>query len=310
MATGYTAPLGKFIAFDDLGAPLSGGKVYTFLAGTSTPVPTFTTNIVDPPNAIPNSNPVILDSAGRASIFIRDDVSYKFLVHTALGTPLWTQDNISIPGASSGSGGGGTETPASTVPPGVILPYGGASAPDGFLLCDGAAHPIANHQAAEGEPAKLFDIIGTTFGGGGSTFNVPDMRGRFPMGVRTSGDGSSRGSTGGEFNHRHDGDQHLHVMPAHSHTMAHEHAMPGDGWVPNAQNLGGPASDIAGRIIVGGGTLTNLYQPTIASIKTTTLDTANTGATAPTNTQTITPPLPKTGEANPPYIALNFIIKT
>ncbi len=64
------------------------------------------------------------------------------------------------------------------VPTGAVLPYGGSSAPANFLLCDGS--PVSRSTYA-----TLFAIIGTTFGvgNGSTTFNVPDMRERVPVGA-------------------------------------------------------------------------------------------------------------------------------
>lgn len=68
------------------------------------------------------------------------------------------------------------------VPIGVVLPYAGASAPTGFLLCDGSAVSRTTYSA-------LFAIISTTFGvgDGSTTFNLPDMRSRMPIGAGTAG---------------------------------------------------------------------------------------------------------------------------
>ena len=65
-------------------------------------------------------------------------------------------------------------------PPGVVLPYGGASAPTGWLLCDGAAVSRTTY-------AGLFAVIASTFGDGdgSTTFNVPDLRSRTPLGAGT-----------------------------------------------------------------------------------------------------------------------------
>ncbi|MCX7023046.1 MAG: tail fiber protein [Spirochaetes bacterium] len=69
---------------------------------------------------------------------------------------------------------------AVVMPPGIIQLYGGAAAPAGWLLCDGAAK-------ARGTYAGLFGVIGTTYGvgDGASTFNVPDFRESFPAGAGT-----------------------------------------------------------------------------------------------------------------------------
>lgn len=63
-------------------------------------------------------------------------------------------------------------------PPGTIAAFGGDTAPEGYLLCDGAA-------VSRGTYADLFAAIGTAWGegDGSTTFNLPDLRGRFLRGV-------------------------------------------------------------------------------------------------------------------------------
>lgn len=60
---------------------------------------------------------------------------------------------------------------------GMIFPYAGSSAPTGFLLCDGSAVSRATYSG-------LFALISTTYGAGdgSTTFNVPNLAGRFPLG--------------------------------------------------------------------------------------------------------------------------------
>ena len=72
---------------------------------------------------------------------------------------------------------------ASLVPIGAIMPYAGpissfVDIPDGYLLCDGS-------EVAQGIYPDLFDVIGFTYGTGvnPSTFKLPDLRGRFPLGL-------------------------------------------------------------------------------------------------------------------------------
>jgi hypothetical protein len=77
--------------FDNSGDPLGGGKLYAYAAGTTTPQDTYTTSALSTPNA----NPVILDAAGRATVYLDSTLSYKFELHTSADVPLWTQDNIS-----------------------------------------------------------------------------------------------------------------------------------------------------------------------------------------------------------------------
>jgi hypothetical protein len=71
------------------GKPLAGGKVYFYEPGTTTPKTTYS----DAAGTVPNTNPVVLDSQGRATIFISG--FYKVKVTTALGTELYTTDNVS-----------------------------------------------------------------------------------------------------------------------------------------------------------------------------------------------------------------------
>jgi hypothetical protein len=81
-----TEPLLQF--FDDNGDPLSGGKIYTYAAGTTTPKATYTAA----DGLTPNANPVILDAAGRAAIWISG--SYKIVVKTSADVTISTTDNI------------------------------------------------------------------------------------------------------------------------------------------------------------------------------------------------------------------------
>jgi len=87
--------------FDSNGDPLSGGKVYTYAAGTSTPLATYT----DYGGATPNANPVILDSRGEAAIWFGDS-SYKLILRTSADVLIWTADNVTAALASlAGSSG-------------------------------------------------------------------------------------------------------------------------------------------------------------------------------------------------------------
>lgn len=86
MAVLFTSPY--FQAFDDNGNPLSGGKVYTYAAGTSTPKPTFTTAEATQEH----ENPIILDAAGRAVIFIQG--SYDYVITDALDNIIETVSNV------------------------------------------------------------------------------------------------------------------------------------------------------------------------------------------------------------------------
>jgi hypothetical protein len=75
--------------FDDNGDPLADGKVYTYEAGTDTPKSVYTTQAGD----VPHSNPVILDSAGRATIWVGSG-AYKFKITDSNDSILDTVDDI------------------------------------------------------------------------------------------------------------------------------------------------------------------------------------------------------------------------
>lgn len=78
--------------FDNSGNPLAGGLIYTYDAGTTNPAATYTSNT----GLTANSNPIVLDSAGRATneIWLTEGASYKFILKTSLGTTLGTYDNV------------------------------------------------------------------------------------------------------------------------------------------------------------------------------------------------------------------------
>ena len=80
--------------FDNSGNVLTGGKLYTYLAGTTTPAATYTTSAGN----VAHSNPIVLDAAGRVpsggEIWLTDDVSYKFILKTSADVTIATYDNV------------------------------------------------------------------------------------------------------------------------------------------------------------------------------------------------------------------------
>jgi len=78
--------------FDNNGVPLTGGLLYSYYAGTSTPVATYTSYLGN----IQNANPIVLDSSGRVTseIWLTYAVGYKFVLKTAAGVQIWSYDNI------------------------------------------------------------------------------------------------------------------------------------------------------------------------------------------------------------------------
>jgi hypothetical protein len=89
------SPVGGVAAqfFNNDGTVLSGGKIYTYAAGTTTPATTYTTSA----GSIAHSNPIILTSAGRVptgEIWLTDGISYKFVLNDANDVLIATYDNI------------------------------------------------------------------------------------------------------------------------------------------------------------------------------------------------------------------------
>jgi len=87
----HLAPFVKQQFFDANGDPLAGGKIYTYQAGTSTPLATYT----DKGGGTANTNPVVLDANGEASVWL-DDSAYKFVITDSNDVTLKTIDNVSI----------------------------------------------------------------------------------------------------------------------------------------------------------------------------------------------------------------------
>lgn len=116
--------------FDNNGIPNAGGLIYTYQAGSSTLLTTYTT--VN--GTIANTNPIVLDAYGRtpSEIWMQTGYSYKFIIQTSAAVTLQTLDNLypilqSAPAVSA------------TFVAGMILIWSGSlgSVPTGWVLCDG-----------------------------------------------------------------------------------------------------------------------------------------------------------------------------
>lgn len=89
-------PVPKIQFFAANGEPLVGGKLYSYAAGTTTPLVTYT----DQAATSANTNPVILDSRGEASVWLGTG-PYKLRLTTATDVDIWTVDDIYSEGALS-----------------------------------------------------------------------------------------------------------------------------------------------------------------------------------------------------------------
>ena len=163
---------------------------------------------------------------------------------------------------------------AAATPAGVVLPYAGSTAPSGYLLADGSAVSRTTY-------ATLFAAIGTTYGvgNGTTTFNLPDLKGKIPVGKdagQTEFD--TLAETGGAKTHTLTTAQ----IPGHTHTSRQTYRL-----------ATSPSPAYNGDAIVGsGGAYAESAYNAMQSI--------NTGVTgsdgAHNNLQ--------------PYIVTNYIIKT
>lgn len=96
-------------------------------------------------------------------------------------------------------------------PVGSLQAYAGASAPTGWLLCDGTSYTTAAYP-------ELYSVLGYTYGGSGSNFSVPDLRGRVLVGKGTHVDVDALGDN--------DGSSLANRRPKHQHTLydpTHKH---------------------------------------------------------------------------------------
>jgi len=93
--TAVLTPAPKFQALDNNGRLLVGGKLFTYIAGTTTKQATYTSST----GLTPNANPLILDYRGEANVWIPPNVGYKYVLAPATDTdpptnPIWTVDNL------------------------------------------------------------------------------------------------------------------------------------------------------------------------------------------------------------------------
>ena len=126
------SPIGNgFQFFDNNGAPLNAGKIYTYQAGSSTPLATYTSSS----GLTANANPIILGTSGRPpnDIWLLEGYFYKFILKDSSDVTIQTYDNLyGIIGA--------TPPAATPIPAGGIFLWSGSigSIPAGYVLCNGS----------------------------------------------------------------------------------------------------------------------------------------------------------------------------
>lgn len=198
-------------------------------------------------------------------------------------------------------------------PAGIVIPFAGSVAPEGYLLCDGSAVSRSTY-------ADLFEAIGTTYGSGDSstTFNVPDLSGRVVLGVSQS---HALGTSGGEAEHvltEQELPAHTHTVPSHGHSndiaaktpvLSHTITQP-------AFNYNRPNSFATGGS--GGGNVINGTTTATASVATNAAITAHaasnctmSGAVTDCSALTSSSSGLSASHSNmQPYLAMSYIIST
>lgn len=245
--------------------------------------------------------------------------------------PAGPQGSTGPAGPAGPQGPVGPQGPSSETT-GVVKMYAGSAAPVGYLICDGSAISRTTYSA-------LFTAIGTVYGAGdgSTTFNIPDLRSRVPVGAGQGTGLTSRtlGSKGGEENHV----LGLAEITAHNHTITdpgHGHSTgdPGHSHGAGIQSanhahdiththVGTPSGNITNAvpqfgagIIAQANNNTSLTGTSSSGVDTNhshSISSAATGVTVSGGFTGITTQNTGSGQAHnnmQPWLAINFIIKT
>jgi len=219
-------------------------------------------------------------------------------------------------------------------PAGSIIQYAGATAPSGWVFCDGASYDGSNPIYS-----RLYGVISTLYGGSAPSFQVPDLRGRVPVG-RQAGDTEfgNLNNKGGAKTHALSSSEvgvvsHSHTATStssgattigsdgtHSHTQSNNSNLENHAHNNSARTIasGTHGHTLTGDVAAGisGGTQININTGPSPSLLTTTIDNAglhsHTATTTVTTTTTVNPATAVAATAHnnlQPYIAVNFIIK-
>jgi microcystin-dependent protein len=166
-------------------------------------------------------------------------------------------------GISSGLGGS-----VGAVPAGAVMPFAGASAPAGWLLCFG-------QNVSRSQYGELFAVLGTTYGSGdgSTTFGLPDLRGRVVAGVDNMGGSAasrltSTTITGGADAVGEVGGGQTHTLttaqiPSHTHAVTVANAGTFTGIIGNNGHGGTVLGWTGNATATGGGEAHNNVQPTM-----------------------------------------------
>ena len=213
----------------------------------------------------------------------------------------------------------GTSAPSWVASPGVptgsLMPYAGSSAPTGYLLCDASAVSRTTY-------ATLFGVIGTTYGAGdgSTTFNLPDLRGRLPMGAGTGTGLNSSGTglpSGTAQTARTRGQwlgEETHLLTT-AELASHTHANTVSGG--STGNAGSHTHTFSKEVLTYVGSGGSRYDPYPGSVWTGSPAAGLTLSTQADHSHTFTPSITNVAAGSgsrhdtiPPCVVLNYIIKT
>lgn len=151
------------------------------------------------------------------------DLSGRLILTSFGGASIDAGDVVGPKGDKGENGSNGQQGPPGVGPTGTLIPFAGAVAPSGWLMCEGQALSRTTY-------VNLYNVIGTKFGAGdgSTTFNVPNLKGKVVVGVdSTDSDFATLGSTGGAKEHTltvSEMPTHTHVQNSHNHTQnSHTH---------------------------------------------------------------------------------------
>jgi hypothetical protein len=200
--------------FDSQGRPLSAGKLYFFVAGTSTPQNAYQ----DVALTIPHANPMTLDSSGRISSFYLADGQIKIRLADKNGVDVIAVDNLLVIGPSSGAGSPPSVDATTILATGDVKARYGTGTLSGFVRLNSRTIGSATSGATERANADcqaLFEYLWTTdanlavSGGRGASANadwsanktitLPDGRGRVLAALDDMGAAAAGRLTAGFF---------------------------------------------------------------------------------------------------------------
>ena len=203
---------------------------------------------------------------------------------------------------------------SSITPIGVIRLFAGSTAPNGWLICNGDA-------VSRSAYSDLFKIIGTTYGVGNSnsTFTLPDMRGRCPIGVGTGASLTARtlgSNVGAETATLSEANMasHTHTASVGTESVTHTHTGTSGGQSADHTHYFSHTTGTSGSYgLMDSATASSSGQPSTGGISADHTHSTTTGNESANHTHSVTNSNTGSGTAfgiMSPSIVVNFIIKT